>query len=318
MQTAQQSSLRSRIESIIGHPILAPASSTSYRRGDNDEVIRFDPHALPDDLVSESPSTLLKREIATRTSEDITNGLLGLFREGSEALPECLPFVRAFLSTRMSHVAMASELPCGSWECSKCGPKLKLKWYLRHVNYIADGAFLERSVIDKEDWQATHRRINREGGKYLKYEQHDGSLLLLTDVPLGGQEIPLHEREYEVVKALHGTAFTKQPVSQSRNWKASGTAEEQEQNWMPLDSLKFTELDEVIQALTTMGIPSSPHSIYSRTFGSMRSVTFKIPEGKFWDTLWQLGACARSQPSDGPKESRETQWVWNTGPPKES
>lgn len=316
MQTMQQSSLRGRIEAVIGHPILAQASSSDYRRTDEDTIVRFDPHALPDDLVSETPSSILKREIATRTSEDITHGLLELYREGAQELPTCKPFVRAFLSTRMAHVGMAAELPCGSWECKKCGPKLKLKWYLRHVNYIADEPFLEKIIIDKDDWQATHRMINRQHEKFMKYEQHDGSLLLITTARLGGTEIKLEDREYEVVKALIGTAFTRQPISQSRNWMASGNdTEEQESNWMPLDSLKFTELDEVIQTLTMMNISASPHSIYSRTFGSMRAATFRIPEGRFWDTLWSLGACARNQPSKGPKESRETIWEWTTGPP---
>jgi hypothetical protein len=311
----QQPPIRERIESVIGHPLLVPASSSHYVRTEED-IVRFDPHALPDDLVSESPSSILKREIATRTSEDITNGLMELFREAAEELPRCKPFVRAFLSTRMAHVGMAAELPCGSWECQKCGPKLKLKWYLRHVNYIADAPFLERIFINKDDWQATHRMINRQGEMYLKYEQHDGSLLLLTTARLGGTEIKLEDREYEVVKALIGTAFTRQPVSQSRNWMESGnnTEEQPESNWMPLDSLRFTELDEVIKALTTMNIPTTPHSIYSRTFGSMRAATFRIPEGRFWETLWSLGACARNQPSNGPKESRETLWEWDTPP----
>ncbi len=315
MQTLEQSTLRDRIEDVIGNPILAPASSANYEREDENDL-RYDPHSLPDDLVSESPSTVLKREIATRTSEDITKGLLGLFTEGSTELPICRPYVRAFLSTRMADVAMAAELPCGSWECGKCGPKLKLKWYLRHVTYIVDAPFLERIYVDKDDWQATHRSINRQGEKYLKYEQHDGSLLLLTTARLGGEEIKLADREYEVVKSLVSTAFAKQPVSQSRNWVATAAAEEEQSpNWMPLDSLRFTELSEVIKALALMNIPTSPHSIYSRTFGSMRAATFRIPEGKFWDTLWKLGACARKQPSDGPSESRATIWEWSTGPP---
>ena len=315
MQTMQQVSLRDRIESVIGNPILVPASSTNYVR--SDEIVRFDPHTLPDDLVSESPSSILKREIATRTSEEITKGLLALFCDGAQQLPTCKPFVRAFLSTRMAHVGMAAELPCGSWECARCGPKLKLKWYLRHVNYIADAPFLERIFIDKDDWQATHRMINRQHEKFLKYEQHDGSLLLLTTARLGGEEIKLADREYEVVKALVGTAFTRQPVSQSRNWISSSDVEpeDQENNWMPLDSLRFTELDEVVQALTVMGISISPHAIYSQTFGSIRAATFRIPEGRFWETLWKLGACARNQPSKGPKESRETLWEYSTGPP---
>lgn len=311
MQTLEQSTLRGRIENVIGNPILAPASSANYEREDEYDL-RYDPHSLPDDLVSESPSTILKREIETRTSEDITRGLMELFQEAAEELPTCRPYVRAFLSTRMADVAMAAELPCGSWECAKCGPKLKLKWYLRHITCVVDAEFLEKIYIDKDDWQATHRSINRQGEKYLKYEQHDGSLLLLTTARLGGQEIKAHDREFEMVRALVGTAFAKQPVSQSRNWIAAGTVPDDEQspNWMPLDSLKFTELSEVIKALALMNIQTSPHSIYSRTFGSMRAATFRIPEGKFWDTLWKLGACSRHQPSDGPSESRATIWEW--------
>lgn len=311
MQTLEQSMLRGRIENVIGNPILAPASSANYEREDDNDL-RYDPHSLPDDLVSESPSSFLKREIATRTSEDITRGLMELFQEEAEKLPTCRPYVRAFLSTRMADVAMAAELPCGSWECAKCGPKLKLKWYLRHVIFIGDAPFLEKIYVDKDDWQATHRSINRQGEKYLKYEQHDGSLLLLTTARLGGTEIKADDREFEMVRALVGTAFAKQPVSQSRNWVTAGTVPEDDHspNWMPLDSLKFTELSEVIKALALMNIQTSPHSIYSRTFGSMRAATFRIPEGKFWDTLWKLGACARHQPSDGPSESRATIWEW--------
>lgn len=314
MQTLEQSELRSRIENVIGHPILAPASSANYERQD-DEVLTYDPHSLPDDM-SQSASTLLKREIATRTSEDITTGLLEVFQVEAAELPTCRPYVRAFLSTRMADVAMAAELPCGSWECAKCGPKLKLKWYLRQVPDVVDVPFLERIIIDPDDWNSTRQMITRQEEKYLRYMQHDGSYLLLTTARLGGEEIKLADREFEVVKALIGTAFTKQPVSRSRNWAAPITdQEDQTANWMPIDSLRFTELSEVIKALATMGIQTSAHSIYSRTFGSMRAATFRIPEGKLWDTLWRLGACARHQPSDGPSESRATIWEWNTGPP---
>ena len=306
MQTAEQVALRSKIEGVIGHPILVPSPSRSSRTA-SDADHRFDPYANPE--MSESPSSLLKREIATRTSETITKGLLELFTEGSEALPTCKPFVRAFISTRMANVGMAAELPCGSWGCHKCGPKLKLKWYLRHVNYIADVEFLERIYIEKDEWQAMHRMINRQGEKYLKYEQHDGSLLLLTTARLGGQEVKLEDREFELVKALIGTAFCKQPVSQSRNWvDATGNEATEDSNWLPLDSLRYQSLDAVMKALFEMGIESSPHSIYSRTFGSMRAATFRIPTERFWDTLWGLGAMTRRD-----KEKRETEWIH--GPP---
>jgi len=314
MQTDTQSILRERIQSIVGHPILVPVSYS-----EDGTILPFDPHALPAELMSESPSSILKREIATHTAEAITTGLLELFNEGAATLPTCKPYVRSFVSTRLPDVIMAAELPCGSWECKKCGPKLKLKWYLRQVAYMADIDFLEKIYVDKEDWQAVHRMINRQGEKYLKYEQEDGSLLLLTTARIGGTEVPLEEREYELVRALVGTAYTRQPVSQSRNWDDQRTTdveqEEEQANWMPLDSLRYNNLDDLIDALRNMGIPHSPYSIYSRTFGSMRAAMFRLPEGKFWDTLWKLGGLARHQPTNGAKETRDTQWEWDPGPP---
>ena len=239
MQTMQQASLRGRIEAVIGHPILAPASSSNYRRTDED-IDRFDPHSLPDDLMSETPSSILKREIATRTSEDITHGLLKLYREGAEELPTCKPFVRAFLSTRMAHVGMAAELPCGSWECKKCGPKLKLKWYLRHVNYIADETFLEKIIIDKDDWQATHRMINRQHEKFMKYEQHDGSLLTDHDgAPwrTGNQARGSRVRSGESLDWHSVYASAYQPVSQ-----LDGFWERHRGTGVELDASRFAKI----------------------------------------------------------------------------
>jgi len=303
--------LRDRIEEIIGNPILVPVSRSGQAPSRDNDIIRFDPHAVPDELLSESPFTILKREIATRTSEDITRGLKELFTEDAEELPTCKPFVRAFISTRMENVCMAAELPCGSWECKKCGPKLKLKWYLRHINFVAEAPFLERIFIDKDEWQAYHRTINRQGGKYLKYEQHNGKLLLLTTARLGGEKINIEDREFELVQALMKTAFARQPVSQSRNWNEKKIEpEEQDVNWQPLDSLRFTELSQLFTALENMGIKASPYSIYSRTYGSMQALTFRVPDGKFWDTLWSLGGMARHHPSSGPKERRDTLWQW--------
>lgn len=315
MQTMEQSTLHDRIQSVIGNPILLPVSRSCDLSAA--EILPFDPHTLPDEFtedVSESPSSLINREIATRASETIANGLLGLFGDKAQALPRCKPYVRAFISTRLEGVAMAAELPCGSWECQRCGPKLKLKWYQRHVAYVADARFLEKIYIDKDDWGATHRMINRQGEGYLKYEQHDGSILILTSARLGGTEVKPADREYELVKALVGTAYARQPVSQSRNWGDGSPTAEPAQNWKPLDSTRFTSLDDLIVALTARGIPTSTHSIYSRTFGSLRAATFKIPNAEFWHVLWSIGALARHCPSAGPRENRDTLWEW--GPPR--
>lgn len=317
MQTPTQARLRERVNQIIGNPILVPVSRSGHPQSSNDEIIRFDPHAVPDELLSNDVATslsILKREIATRTSEDITRGLKELFSEGAEELPVCKPFVRAFVSTRLENVCMAAELPCGSWECKKCGPKLKLKWYLRHINFVAEVPFMEKIFIDRDEWQAYHRTINRQGEKYLKYEQHNGRILLLTTARLGGQKIDIQDREFELVQALMKTAFTRQPVSQSRNWdeKKIEREEQQDTNWQPLDSLRFTDLDSLYTALKYGGIEAAPHSIYSRTYGSMRALTFRIPDGKFWNTLWSLGALARHHPTNGPKERRDTLWKWDS------
>lgn len=314
MQTPTQARLRERIEAIIGNPILIPVSRSSQTQPSNaDEIIRFDPHAMPEELQADVATSLsiLKREIATRTSEDITRGLKELFTEGAEALPTCKPFVRAFVSTRMENVCMAAELPCGSWECKKCGPKLKLKWYLRHINFVAESPFLEKIFIDPDEWQAYHRTINRQGEKYLKYEQHNGKILLLTSAHVGGERIDVRDREFELVQALMRTAFTRQPVSQSRNWDEKKIEQsEQPADWTPVDSLRFTDLDSLFTALKYGGIEAAPHSIYSRTYGSMRALTFRIPDGKFWHTLWTLGALARHHPTNGPRERRDTLWEW--------
>ena len=315
MQSPEQSTLRDRILAAIGNPILLPISRGSQLPIDHPQSDpRFDPHALPDEHLSDSPDTFYKREIQTQNAEDVTRGVKELFDEGAQQLAVCMPFVRAFVSTKMENVAMAAELPCGSWECKKCGPKLKLKWYLRQVGPVIEAPFLEKIYIDKEDWGKTHRAINRAGEKYIKYEQNDGSLLVLTTARLGGLEIKDQDREFELVKALMGTAFTKQPVSQSRNWETKTEVEQPESdpNWQPLDSLRFHNLEELIKELTKMGIKSSPYSIYSRTYGAMRATTFRLPgDVEFWNAIWRLGALARHSPHNGPRESRETKYEWD-------
>ena len=311
MQQSSQT-LYDRVKQIIGNPILVPASlSYGDSHSEDHGILPFDPHAMLDEDPSQTPASILKREIATHATETITKGLLALFKEDAQALPKCKPFLRSFVSTRIAGVVMAAELPCGSWGCKECGPKLKLKWYLSQVGYLADVDYLEKIYIDKADWQAVHRMINRQGERYLKYEQDDETILLITTAQLGGTEIPYHERETELVIGLYNTAFVRQPISQSRNWDTGSTREQAESdpNWEPLDSLRFQDLDSLMDALQEMGIHSSSYSIYSRTFGSMRATMFKAPEGKFWPTIWKLGAMTRRYPN-GIKESRETEWEW--------
>ena len=321
--------LKQRIKSIVGHPRIVGLTRSS----DAEKYklpAHLDPYSQQDDLWDPTPGTghaskskdcrdlsiNKERQNATlRPGEEIHAGLLELFSEDA-ALPVCKPFVRTFVSTKMAGLIMAAELPCGGWECAKCGPKLKIKWYYRHLAYVAESEYLEKVTIDKEEWGKFHRKLNRSEAKYLKYD-HGDQLTLLVDQRVGGTPIPRLEREYELVKILKEVPYTRQPVSQSRNWKQnSGTSTgvltegnevQEEKNWVPLDSSNCKDITELVGRLESMGIPSSPYATLVKGVGNVYAVTFRVPTEdpiKFWKVLWALGVCCRDK-----DERRDRDWV---------
>lgn len=223
------------------------------------------------------------------------------FKERATKLSPCVPFVRAFASKRYENTVLLAGLDCGCWECRKCGPKKKSEWFLRHLNLWLDEPYLERIVINKDDWGKYHRMFNRKKGKFIRYTMESGKYQIVTDLKLGGITIGRRKRKEVLLKIMNYVSYSKRPISQSRNWNELRKPPK-ETNWKALDRLEARystlaacgkRLDELKQQYPLAWNEQNVSTAFTK---SLVGIIFTVQNSEdYMNVLWGMSIMMRSR-----------------------
>ena len=228
--------------------------------------------------------------------------LLGAFSISAKGLRPCLGYLISQVSLERDGIFRIIEVPCGCWECKKCGPKLKVRWYERLKGAVLNAPYLEALTIDRSTWKA-YRVALRRGGtlEYIKLTQADDKFLVLAPGEIGGKVVPMGRRKSFLINALEAVPFTMQPISTSRGgWVRSSHRKKGDESWKTMDTVRPEELEECEEKLEKF-YDRGVTTVYNSTescMGSVRALEFFIPvelmkDGTWCKVLWALGIHVR-------------------------
>lgn len=224
--------------------------------------------------------------------------LLTLFSSDAGSLRPCLGYLVSQVSLRRDGVFRIIEVPCGCWECKRCGPKLKLRWYERLEGAMMHAPYVEALTIDRGVWKSFRVALRRSGVlDYIKMTQADGNLLILATGEMGGEVVRVGRRKSFLIKALEAVPFSKQPISTSRSgWVKSNHRKRGDEEWKTMDTVRPEKLEECEEKLSTFyerGVTAGYGSVQSDG-APIRTLEFYVPpemmkDGQFHYVLWALG-----------------------------
>lgn len=226
---------------------------------------------------------------------EIETAIIEKFKENTGNTEECTPFVKAFASTEIDRSILFLELDCRSWECSKCGPKLRLQWFEKQFEQTIDTKYLEYKIIHKSEWDTVRKQLSRKQAQYMKYERDNDRLLIVTDTRLDGIAImPTQEaRKRFLVETIANTPLTRQPISQSRKWNTAvktPASTSQETKWQALDKCAVKSLSEVQVVLAEFGYTANKQEVNEKQFGVSEGIQVVLSPEDYFRVLWKLGA----------------------------
>ncbi len=250
---------------------------------------------------------------------DMTNSkgevdkLIRAFSDNAKSLRPCLGYLISQVSLRQDGAFRIIEVPCGCWECKKCGPKLKVKWYERLKGAIMHAPHLESLIIDRAKWKSYRVALRRTGMlEYIKMAQDGDKLLILAPGEIGGTVIPAGQRKSFLFKALDGVPFIRQPISTSRGGWVGSDYRRNNEDWKTLDTVrpeKLEECEEVLSKFSDRGVTTA-YSGEQSNMVAVRSLEFFIPhemmkDGTWYTILWALGIHSRKSGESRRKRREE-------------
>lgn len=252
--------------------------------------------ASTDSVVSESA-----RRPYSKGDSDIIDELMEEFIAGAVSLDRCRPYPVGQVHRLDVGRFRLIEVPCGCWECSYCGPRLKASWYRRLEGAVLSAPHLEAIRIAEGEWEAFIKRVNRSGLRsYTRMRLDDGIYLVLAPGEIGGEVISQDRRKSFLMSALQEVPFVKQPISTSRDGWILGIKKETNNSWTTMDSTRHTTLEEckeVLDGFADDGVVSIYDTETSGDF-ILNTLEFQIPKpmmknGDFYKVLWHLGIYMR-------------------------